>query len=365
MDSRYWLIYREAYRHGEASPENREAIYRLYMTEGRDRIVEAVKRKKLAAAVSKLFVDLEIDKEYWQPQVQSYRNRNLEVVAAADEMYGLLERNGITHLAIVENFGALLSSRQDICMFNSGDIDQYGDIEAKDEIYGVLRDSGYTIGEVYAGKLLISSSIRHDKRFPGNFYFGINWDLTTRVNLPCISSNGPVIDWEQCLRYQDTHIRLPHAEALMYLCMMHIAVHGFCKAPDIRLYYDVANVADNRIDWSILVNWAKRDQNTVRLSTAAALSNRLLDVDIPGEVMALGNRNQVEKLMAVVYDESKNKLNDYPSAKQRILIDIYSHDGGAYQGIRSILFPDRGWRKSKYGSVMIGEFKHLKSLVHP
>ena len=365
MDSRYWLVFREAYKHGDVTPDNRDAIYRFYQSEGRDRIVEAVKKKKLMAAVAKLFSDLDIDKDYWQPQVQFYRNRNIDVVSSMDEMYKTFEKNGISHIAVVENFGALLSSSQDICMFNSGDADQYGDIAFKDDVYGVLKDAGYELGEVFAGNILISSSIRHKTRIPEGFYFGINWDVTTRVNLPCISSCGPIIEWNKCYRYKDTCILLPSAETLMYICMMHVAVHGFCKAPDIRLYFDVANVADNEIDWSILIGWAKRDHNEVKLATAATLSKKLLDVEIPDEVMSLGNRKQVDKLISVVYNEKENRLSDFPNAKQRVLIDIYSNDYGVVQGVNSILFPEKDWIKGKYGSVAVGRIKHLKSLVRP
>lgn len=364
MNSQYWLIYREAYKHGEVSADNAEAIYKLYRSEGKDKIVEAVKKKKLMAAAAKLFSDLDIDRDFWYPQVEFYRARNEAVVCSIDEMYKILEKNGITHLAVVENFGALLSSNQDICMFNSGDIDQYGDINAKDAIYETLKAEGYDIGEVHAGDILISSSIRHTTKIPENFYFGINWDVTTRVNLPCISAKGPIIDWGKCSVYKDTHVRIPKVETLMYICMMHIAVHGFCKAPDIRLYYDVANVADNTIDWQVLMDWAKRDQNEVRLATAATLSYKLLDVQIPKEVMSIGNRKQVESLMRVVYEEKSNKLNDFPGAKQRILIDIYSHDGGAVRGFNSIMFPDKKWIKGKYGSIVMGRLRHLKSFAH-
>lgn len=365
MDSRYWLIFREAYKHGDVTPDNRDVIYQFYQSEGRDKIVENVKRKKLMAAVSKLFSDLDIDRDYWQPQVQFYRNRNLDVISSMDEMYKIFEKNGITHITVVENFGALLSSSQDICMFNSGDADQYGDISVKEEIYGALKDAGYEIGEVFAGNILISSSIRHKAKIPKGFYFGINWDVTTRVNLPCISSRGPIIDWSKCCRYKETSILLPPAETLMYICMMHVAVHGFCKAPDIRLYFDVANVADREINWSVLIGWAKRDHNEVRLATAATLSKKLLNVDIPDEVLSLGNRRQVDKLMSVVYNEKENRLVDFPNAKQRILIDIYSDDRSAIQGVNSILFPNKNWIKGKYGSVASGRIKHLKSLVHP
>lgn len=363
MNKQYWVLFREAYKHGDVAPHEQDIIFQLYKSEGRDKIVEVIKKKKLFAAIAKLFTDLEIDKEYWAPQVDYYRRRNLAVIDSLDEMYELLEKNGVYHLAVVENFGALLSSKQDICMFNSGDVDQYGDVSEKEALYAVLKESGYEISENRAGNILISSSIKHKTLIPKNFYFGINWDITTRVNLPVISTNGPITNWNDNNYYKKTHIHIPAIETLMYICMMHVAVHGFCKAPDIRLYYDIANVADNCVNWNLLIDWAQRDHNEVRLATAAILANKLLDVGIPDFVTEIGNKKQVESLLSVVYRESDNSLVDFPGIKQRFLIETYSDDYGARHGFCGVFFPKREWITEKYGSHIIGRIKHLKDLL--
>ena len=149
----------------------------------------------------------------------------------------------------------------------------------------------------------------------------------------------------------------------MYVCLMHIAVHGFCKAPDIRLYYDIANAAEQGLDWNVLANWAKRDGNSVKISMAAYLSHKLLGVEIPKFVFEIGNQKQFQRLLRVVYDQIDNRLHDFPPAKDRFFIDVYSNDEGVVNGIKEIVFPNNRWIKARYGSVLLGYIKHCIQLI--
>ena len=361
--SAYWEIYRTAYKHGTIAPETAQSIIQTYETEGRNKIYAAAKKKKLIPAIANLCIKLELDQEYWTPIVEMYRERNRKVVLCLDEMYRLLGDNGITRIAVVENFGALLASHEDIAMFGSGDVDEYADPELRESITAVLKKNGYTVTDTRVGSLYISTTISKPETFPDNFHFGINWDVTNRLNLPCFTSKGDFIEWARASKYAKTAIRLPSPEGLMYVCLMHISVHGFCKAPDIRLYYDIANAAEQQIDWQKIVNWAQRDGNCVKIATAAFLANRLLDVDIPEFVFEIGNKKQKRKLLKTCYDEETNCLKDFPGKIARIKIDIYSHDEGALKGMQYILFPNKEWIKAKYGSIFTGYIRHAASLL--
>lgn len=362
LKKEYWEIYRAAYQHTKLSENQKSKIIEIYMRDGRNAIYEAAKVKKLVPAISCLMCKLEVDLDFWKPIADDYRNRNLRVISCLDEMYSVLNRNGVKHIAVVENFGALLSSTQDLAMFGSGDLDEYALPEERDKIYSILKKNGYSIDEVKAGEIIVSSSIRRDD-FPEGFYFGINWDVTNRVNLPSFSANGDFIGWDKCRYYKDTEIRLPSPEGLMYVCLMHIAVHGFCKAPDIRLYYDIANAAEQGLDWNVLANWAKRDGNSVKISMAAYLSHKLLGVEIPKFVFEIGNQKQFQRLLRVVYDQIDNRLHDFPPAKDRFFIDVYSNDEGVVNGIKEIVFPNNRWIKARYGSVLLGYIKHCIQLI--
>lgn len=362
LKKEYWEIYRAAYQHTKLSEDQKSKIIEIYMRDGRNAIYEAAKVKKLVPAISCLMCKLEVDLDFWKPIADDYRNRNLRVISCLDEMYSVLNRNGVKHIAVVENFGALLSSTQDLAMFGSGDLDEYALPEERDKIYSILKKNGYSIDEVKAGEIIVSSSIRRDD-FPEGFYFGINWDVTNRVNLPSFSANGDFIGWDKCRYYKDTEIRLPSPEGLMYVCLMHIAVHGFCKAPDIRLYYDIANAAEQGLDWNVLANWAKRDGNSVKIAVAAFLAHKMLGVQIPDFVFEIGNEKQKNRLLKTIYIDSDNRLNDFPNKLARIKIDIYSEDKGWFAGVLNIFFPDSGWIKRRYGSLVMGRVRHIIHLI--
>ncbi len=359
----YWTIYRAAYTRNPISDPVKEEIKRIYKTDGRDKIEEAAKKKKLIPALARLFVSLDLDKDYWESIENKYRERNKEVICALDKMYSLLRDNGITRIAVVENFGALLSSSADLSLFGSGDVDEYAYHGDRERIYEILQNNGYSVTEVKAGDNLISTTITNAVAMPEGFHFSINWDLTCRINLPCFSSNGDFVDWDKCRYYKDTSIRIPSQESLMYICLMHIAVHGFCKAPDIRLYFDITNAAENGIDWSIIENYSRRDNNCVKVAMAAYLSKMLLGVDVPDSIINMGTEKQFELLKKTVYDEKLNILNDFPNAKERILIEIYSDDFGKWHGLSSIIFPNKKWVKNKYGAVGVGRIKHIVGLL--
>ncbi len=362
LKNEYWHIYRAAYTHTPLDEAQINTIREICLRNGTEAIYEAVRKKKLIPAVANLMCRLDIDRQFWQPFVEQYAQRNAQVIQCLDEFYQLLTENGIQRIAVVENFGALLASTQPISMFGSGDLDQYADPEERDHIYQVLRDNGYEVEEVRAGKLIISSSARKDS-FPEGFCFGINWDVTNRVNLPGFTSKCEFMGWDRCMYYKDTAIRLPSAEGLMYVCLMHIAVHGFCKAPDIRLYYDIANAAQQHIDWQKLSKMAEEDGNCVKIATAAYLANKLLGVDIPEFVFKLGNEKQRRKLLNVVYDRERNILKDFPGRKARILIDVYSDEKSSLHGIKEIIFPKYSWIKAKYGMGIWGYIKHIFSML--
>ena len=158
----YWHIYRAAYSHCPLGEVEESKIRRIYEEDGKDAILAAAKKKKLIPAVAVLMCKLDLDKAFWQEYVDYYLQRNIRVVDCLDEMYRLLAENGVTKLAVVENFGSLLASGQSLAMFGSGDVDQYADPSEWKRIHEILSQNGYELDEVRAGSLLISSNIRKE-----------------------------------------------------------------------------------------------------------------------------------------------------------------------------------------------------------
>lgn len=361
-NNRYWTLYRAAFKLIPLSDYEVDSIHALYKTEGREAIFSKAKMKKIIPGVAKLLVKLDIDKDYWQPIYDSFLERNKRVISYLDSFYEVLEKSGITKIAVVENFGALLYANTDLAVFGSGDSDNFGDRSDKDSIDKALINAGYRIDDIKSGSLLVSTSIRREDTDKDNFYISINWDVTNRVNLPCFTSRSDFMNWDACNYYKGTHIRLPSPEALMYICLLHISVHGFCKSPDIRLYYDVANVASRPIDWSKIIKWAEYDDNCLRIAIATALANRMLGVSIPKEVMSLGNAYRRERLLRQVSRSGGSVLRDFPNRFTSLLIDICSNDNGINSGLKYVLFPPKEWIKKKYGEGFGGRVKHIVNL---
>ncbi|PKM71555.1 MAG: hypothetical protein CVU91_13290 [Firmicutes bacterium HGW-Firmicutes-16] len=363
LEDRYWIMYKAAFKRIDLTDYEKTEIAELYNDEGRAKIVARAKKKKIVPATTMLMCKLGIEDEFWKPLSDEYRSQNERIVECLDAVYSELRAIGVTKLGVVENFGALLASGQDLAMFGSGDVDNYADITEKDRIHNVFNKMGYTLEEHYAGSILVSSSFRNETMLPKSFYFSINWDVTCRVNLPCLTAKGPFVDWNDSRTYRNTDILIPPPEALMYICMMHIAVHGFCKAPDIRLYYDIANAADDGLDWSLIEKWAVRDETCVRISTVALLSSRLLGVDIPDKILNLGSSKARAKLLPIIYDAQGNRLKDFPNRLDELKIESLSDDRGGLHGLAGVVFPDSEWVERKHGSKTLGHFLHLKSLI--
>lgn len=357
----YWHLYRAAFTHKPLSAERIELIKTIYAENGREQIYEAAKKRKVLPGIANLMSKLDLDRVFWAEQLDFYTKRNTRVIECLDEMYRLLAENGVDKIAVVENFGALLASGKDISVFGSGDVDEHAAPQQREKLYEVLQANGYKLRESRAGDILINTRIDKDT-FPEGFHFGINWNVTNRRNLPQFTAKGDFIDWDRAMYYKDTAVRLPSPEGLMYVCLMHISVHGFCREPDIRLYYDIANAAEQKIHWETIIQWAKRDDHCVKIATAAYLAHKLLDVDIPESVFEIGNRKQMNKLLRVVYNEKNNSLNDHPGRMDRVLIEIYSHDKSALRGLSGILFPPYSWIKGKYRMGIFGYVKHLFKL---
>ncbi|MDP3386734.1 MAG: nucleotidyltransferase family protein [Eubacteriales bacterium] len=364
MDNKkLWTLYRSAFKHIPLSLDEITDISTLYNDIGRDKVFSCATRKKILPAISALMVKLEIEESYWKPYTLQFRERNLRILDCLSYVYSSLYSAGVNKMVVVENFGALLSSEEDLAMFGSGDVDNYADINQKELIYKVLRNLGFSITEIKAGDILISSAFKKEGFLPENIYFGINWDITCRTNLPCLTSKEEFIDWNNLIYYKDTAIRMPPLEALMYICMMHIAVHGFSRAPDIRLYYDIANIERSSLNWFKIKDWAIRDENSTRIATVGFLSKQLLGVTVPGYILSMGNNAQKRHLINLVFDQTNNRLIDFPNKLTTLGIDVFSNDNGSLQGFKDVVTPNKIWLNQRYGNSKKAFYRHIINLI--
>ncbi|PKP62117.1 hypothetical protein CVT91_00595 [Candidatus Atribacteria bacterium HGW-Atribacteria-1] len=368
MTNSYNILTNAAFKYCELSPEDKDNIIDLYKEDGQQSIYESAKKKKILPFVAVLLSRLEIDKAFWVDVAAEYRKRNEDVIGCLDTIFNKLSDNGVRKVFVTENFGALLASDADKALFSSGDVDMYADIAQKEEIYKSFEQLGYTMIERYSHKKLISTSFYNDDILSGGFHFGVAWNPLSRMKLPCFVDADDFVEWDKLWKYKDTAINLPNIDALMYICLLHISLHSFSRAPDIRLYIDINNVSKLPVDWEKIISFAKRDNTMVRVLTACILAKKLLSVNVPEFV--LNYRAQYERsisrLLKLIYDEKYNCLLYEPGGIKVLKIEVLADNGNLFFDFIKILFPNRKWVKEFYvgdkGSLIVAYLKHIKNL---
>lgn len=337
----------------------------LYETEGFLKVYAATQKKKMLPYVASMLVRAEVDKHNWKPVLESYRKRNTIVRQQLSNVYAAMAGAGVKKMFISENYGALLNSGRDIGLFASGDCDSCADISEKSKIDKVFEELGYTREDRYSGRLLCTSSYYNHQLLPADFYFGVCWAPLSRLKLPCFINMDDFVDWENLRTLEGTNIKMPSAEALLYICLMHITLHSFHRAPSIRLYTDILNSCYlGDIDWNKVYEWAKKDHTVTRMMTSAILANRLADVPIPAFVKAYDKDKRIKRLLAYVYDSENNCLYPEPGKFGVYHIEISCNDNGPLNGLREMLYPGSKWLKDHYGhSVPLASILHLKNIL--
>ena len=368
MTNTYNILANAAFKYCKLSLEEKDTIIDLYKGDDQQSIYEFAKKKKILPFVAVLLSRLELDKAFWDDIAIKYRKRNEAIIGFLDTIFNKLSENGVKKVFVTENFGALLASDADKALFASGDVDMYADVAQKEEIYKSFEQLGYTIKELYSYKKLINTSFYNDDILSGEFHFAVAWNPLLRTKLPCFVDADDFVEWDKLWKYKDTAIKLPNIDALMYICLLHISLHSFSRAPDIRLYIDINNVSKLPINWEKIIGFAKRDNTMVRVLTACILAKKLLSVDVPE--FEINYRAQYERsisrLLRIVYDEKNNCLLYEPRGIKILKIEALVDNGDPFFGFMKILFPNRKWVKEFYvgdkGSLIVAYLKHIKNL---
>lgn len=341
--------------------KEQQHLKNVYDEYGRERLYKMAESKKILPFAARTFAEYGYDTEFWQNILETYRERNRKILRCLNEVYKRLRQAGVRKMFVSENFGALLSVGEDIALFASGDVDNYADPAEKEKIYKAFENLGYTRKERYSGQHQIAAEFfpPPEVDIPEKFYISVDFYPLARLKLPCFIEADKFVSWDKITEYKDTGIMLPPPNALMYICMLHISLHSFSRAPDIRLYIDMLNMSKTQIDYDIIQQWCERDHTSARASTAAELSNMLMKTDFPDNITQLSKRRtQIEK---IVFDFKKNDLIYEPGRLKVLLIEMLCNDNGNLSGFIDILFPDRLWMKRVYGSC--GITAHLKHFV--
>lgn len=339
-----------------------------YSSSSKEELYHYASDRKIIPFVAFLMERLGIDYNFWGQIVLRYRSRNGNIVNGLDALFAEFQKAGIRRIFVSQNFGALLAGGCDLALFASGDVDLCADLAEAGEIREVFEKLGYVADERYTGNKLLSTTYYNESLFSDHFGVNVEYEPLSRLKLPCPISYETFLDWTALRTYPSTAILLPPAEALLYICLVHISLHSFSRAPDIRLYVDIANCVNENPDWQTVIKYAEKDCAMMRVLTTAYLARRLLDVDLCENIVGAitSYYPKMKRIVDLVYDESKNVLKYEPGKLDTLKIEIRTDDFN--HGLKKILFPDRPWLKEVYGgkakrSIVCSNAIHLWNLM--
>lgn len=357
-------IYPLMIRGENLSEAEKKQIADAYAAAGKDAVYEAAKKKKILPFAAKTLCECGTDVDFWSRISDDYRRRNESILHFLDKAYRALAEHDVKKMFVSENFGALLLSDGDISLFASGDVDNYADPAEKEKIYAAFASIGCTRKERYAGKHQIAAEFfpSEAENLPEKFYVSVDFYPLARLKLPCFVRADDFVGWDKLSAYPGTAIKLPPASALMYICLCHISLHSFSRAPDIRLYIDLVNLCKTDADYDRIAEWCRHDAACCRVATAATIANSLMKTDFPSEITELSKRKA--RVLKYVYDFQKNDLRYEPHGLSVLLIEANCDDKSFLRGLLSILFPNTDWMKQVYGSSgFAAHLKHIKGAI--
>lgn len=346
------------------SDQEIDLVKSIYKEKGQNVMYEYFTKKKILPFAAKTFCNLDIDSDFWMPILEQYRDRNSKIISFLNTVYNTLSDFGVKKAFVTENFAALLTSGRDIALFASGDVDNCYDPEEKEKIYSALKSLGCTYRERYSLKRLNGTAwfLPSEYGLPKEFHVGFQPTPLSRLYLPNFVSMNDFDGWKDLRNYKDTSIQLPNPDTLLYICMLHISLHSFSRAPDIRLYTDILNATQVEIDYKKIEDWAKKNNTRTRVSTAATLANYLMKTNIPDSIINLTDRKN--KLLKLVYDSSTNDLIYEPQGLRVLKIESLCDDKGVIHGLFVIAFPEKGWMRQTYGGCGLGSYlRHIVRIL--
>lgn len=345
----------------EPEDNEKEKLRQIACALGGEKLKSMSVKAKMLPFLAKLLLCLDIDKPYWQTVYDRYADRNRKVLQQLHSVYEQLHAAGCKKVFVSENFGAMLASGSDIALFASGDIDNYADAAEYPLIKQTLLSCGYTCEERFAGNLFVSATFENPGVLPEGFAVGFEVFPLSRLTQPCTVCADDFVDWDRLRTYQDTQITLLPADALLYICLLHISLHSFCRAPAIRLYRDIVNSAEGITDkdWQRIISWAKRDRTERRAYTAAMIANEIAKTQLP--ISEYGN---CKRLLSLTFDRKNGVLLPEPNRLRVMQIELACHDKGTLFGLKEMLFPEKQWMQSVYGSAgLSGTVKHIRRIL--
>jgi hypothetical protein len=340
-----------------------------YLVLGFETLLTYSKQKKIVPFVAKCCIDMGLSISSWKEHYNFYEIRNSDIIKILEAIFRKFSSEGINQVFVYENFGALLMSNTSVGCFASGDVDLYADYSVKKDISRVLKSEGFLPQKSNELTETVKTEFLNSELFTTGFGINVMWRPLSRLKLPFPIKINTCINWDELVAYNQSKVLLPNVDALMYLCLLHISIHGFHRSPDIRLYTDTDRVALKKPDWDRIALFAKKDNTEVRTAAAAILTSKLLGMTLPDNwsLQYIRKYKKINWLLKRVYDLEKNFLLEEPGGFSVLLIEILSSDSNVAKAILDILFPHKKWIMEYYlqgkGSLIKGYFMHFKNLI--
>ncbi len=335
-----------AFQVNPLTEKTRQYIIDGYSQENKEELIRVATKKKVLPVVGRMMMELGTDVELWEAHYKYFKERNTRVTELLADIFAAFNVSGITRICAFENYGAMLAAGTDIALYSSGDVDLYAEADQKEAIIRIMDTFGYkpTMNEINQRNIM-TEFLRED----GIIRVNVAWKPLRRFSLPFKAQTGKYFHWNEMGYYKDTAIRLPSPETLLYLCFLRIAVHGYSRSPDIRLYIDTFNASYNNPDWNQVVEWAKRDRVYTKFATVAAIAHDLIGLDVPEAVLRHTKDDKYsQRILSLTYDFERHTLKYDPSGFSLLKVEAASDNRSAAGEIVNMLFPPKAWVKEYY-----------------
>lgn len=336
-----------SFRCNTLSDEEKEKIVSNYIDENVLELKKIAEKKKVLPVVGKLMISLGLELKYWQTQYDYFLNRNNSIVSLLTEIFQKFALHGIRRICVYENFGALLSAGSDIALYSSGDVDLYADVQDKVLITQVLSKFSYFPTKDDNDARDICTEYLNKEN--GIIRINVAWKPLIRYSIPIGIDAKKYFCWEQMGYYKDTLIRLPSPNTLLYMCFLRIAIHGYSRSPDIRLYIDTYNSTVNNPNWEEVLSYAKNDGVVTKFVTVAAIAQDLIGISVPKRVIEISkNDPNSKRILDITYDFKKHTLVYDPSGLKLLKVEAASDQRSVLAEVFCMLFPPRKWLEEYY-----------------
>ena len=136
---------------------------------------------------------------------------------------------------------------------------------------------------------------------------------------------------------------------MLYLCLLRIAVHGFSRSPDVRLYIDIQNCVCVNPDWGQVIKWAKRDKVLTKVVAVAYIAHHLNGVAVPDGVLKIAEEDKYAQLIiAKCYDSENRTLRYDPAGMELLRVEAASDNRSLVGEILVMFFPTKKWLAAFY-----------------